>query len=160
MGHKIRRATIDDLKNIQELNLMLFKEEYDKYDKTLDCGWTFGVKGEACFKERIVQDGGFVAIAEVDNKVVGYLAGSIVKPASYRKLSGLAELENMFVEEEFRNKGIGTELYNVFVDWCRSRKVNRLRVVASSQNSKGINFYNKKGLKNYDISLESDIQEV
>jgi hypothetical protein len=37
----MRKATIKDLKKIQELNLMLFEKEYDEYDKTLNVDWTY-----------------------------------------------------------------------------------------------------------------------
>ena len=46
---EIRKATLDDLKDIQKLNLLLFEKEYKEYDKLLDKDWTFGEKGKKYF---------------------------------------------------------------------------------------------------------------
>ena len=97
MEPKIKLATIEDLKEIQNLNLMLFEEEYDEYDKTLDCEWTFASHGESYFKECIIKDESCAFVAYENNMVVGYLVGGLRERESYRTLSVFAELENMFV---------------------------------------------------------------
>lgn len=47
---EIRKATIRDLKRIQDLNFLLFEKEKKEYDKFLNMDWTFGEKGTKCFK--------------------------------------------------------------------------------------------------------------
>jgi len=71
----IKKATIDDLKEIQELSLKLFEKEYKEYDSSLDLDWTLGKTGTKFFKNRITKEDGCVLIAIVENKVVGYLCG-------------------------------------------------------------------------------------
>ena len=154
---KIKSATIEDLKDIQRLNLMLFEKEYKEYDKTLNCEWTFAEDGENYFKKRILEDDGCALIAYVDNKVVGYLVGGLSEKGSYRILPIFAELENMFVLDSCRSKGIGVKLFRAFTDWCKSKNVERLRVVASAMNVRAIKFYKKNGLSELDLILESNI---
>ena len=155
MESKIKTATKDDLKTIQELNRILFEKESAEFDNTLDCKWTFSTEGESYFNKRIVEDDGCIFVAYVDDKIVGYLAGGLVKNKTYRSVSNFADLENMFVLEEYRGMEIGTRLYETFVEWCKSKVVRRLQVVTSAQNTGGINFYKKNGFINYDLVLES-----
>ena len=151
----IRKATAKDLKAVQKLNKMLFDKEIADFDPTLNSEWSFGKDGTSYFKKRIAEGSVFVA---VDNKsIVGYLAGGIEKLESWRTIKKLAVVESMFVLEEYRSQGIGKQLFNEFIKWCKSKKIKRIKVVASAQNTKGIEFYRKNGFKDYDLTLETDI---
>lgn len=158
MESKIKSATIEDLKRVQELNLMLFEKEYAEFDNTLNCKWTFGEDGTEYFKSRIIEDDGCVFVAVVDDEIVGYLAGGLMdNKKTYRVLPNSAELENTFVLDNRRGMGIGQKLFEAFKDWCKSKDVKRLRVVASAQNVGGINFYKKNGFSDYNLILESNL---
>lgn len=157
MEINIKTATITDLKKVQELSLKLFEKEYKEYDPLLDLDWTFGKIGTKFFKDRITKDDGCVLIAIVENKVVGYLCGGIKKAESYRKLPIIAELENTFVLEDFRSKGIGRKLYSAFVRWCKNKGVGKIKIEASAQNELAIKFYRNNNFKDYTLVLETDI---
>jgi ribosomal protein S18 acetylase RimI-like enzyme len=158
MNIQIKKATIDDLQDIQKLNIILFKKEYEKYDKSLDLKWTFGKQGTQFFKDKLTksENCGFIAIR--NGKIIGYIVGGICKAETYRNMPKTAELDNMFVLKEFRNKGIGKKLYHDFLKWCKSKNVEIIRVQASSLNKEAINFYRKNGFKDYTLILESKIR--
>jgi ribosomal protein S18 acetylase RimI-like enzyme len=158
MDIKIRKADIDDLKDIQKLNLMLFKKEYDEYDKLLNLEWTFGKQGTQFFKDKLTKPENCGFIAKGNGKIVGYIVGGISKAETYRNMPKTAELDNMFILKEFRNKGAGTKLYDEFLKWCKSKNVEIIRVQASSLNKKAINFYRKNGFKDYILLLENKIE--
>ena len=153
----IKFATLENLKDVQKLNLLLFEKEYDEYDKLLNLNWTFGEKGTKYFKDKISKDDGCVLIAEVDNKIIGYSAGGLTKGENYRNLPLVAEVENIFILEDYRNIGVGTQLYQKFIEWCKSKNVKSVRVAASVQNKQAISFYQEKGFKDYTLILESEI---
>lgn len=153
----IRKATLDDLKSIQELNLLLFKKEKKEYDQRLDLSWTYGTIGTSFFTKRITNEDSFAVVAESKGNLVGYLVGSIKAPHNYRKIKKSAELENMLVLEEFRNQKIGTKFFQQFLTWAKKKKVEIITVAVSAKNTKGINFYKKAGFKDYDVTLEYDI---
>jgi diamine N-acetyltransferase len=156
MDIKIRKATIADLKDIQSLNLLLFKKEKKEYDKLLDLNWTFGEVGTNYFTNKITKTECCVLVAISKNKIIGYVCGGITKAEAYRKLPITAELDNMFVLEEYRSKGVGSMLYSEFMKWCKVNKVKKVRVQASAQNSLAIKFYKKNGFKEYTLILEHD----
>jgi ribosomal protein S18 acetylase RimI-like enzyme len=154
---KIKRATIKNLKDVQKLNLILFKKEYKEYDKTLNCKWTLSKKGEEYFKNRITESDGCVLVACADEKVVGYLVGSLHDVRPGRILPIFAELENIFILDKYRNMKIGTKLCRSFFKWCKLKNVGRVRVIASAMNSRAIKFYKGNGFEEYDLILETDI---
>jgi ribosomal protein S18 acetylase RimI-like enzyme len=152
---EIRLARISDLKFIQDLNLKLFEKEQKEYDKLLNLNWTLGSEGEKYYSKKIKS--GNIWIALDDNKIIGYLCGDLVKAESYRNLPLAAELESMFILDEYRSKGIGKMLYDKFLKWCEVNNVKKVRVQASAQNNLAIKFYKKLGFTDYTLILESDL---
>lgn len=153
----IQIATINNLKKIQELNLKLFEKEHKEYDSSLNLNWTFGKVGTKYYKNRILKENGCVLIAIVDNKIVGYLCGGISEKEAYKIPSITAELENTFVLEEYRSKGIGKKLYDKFIKWCKNKNVKKVKVKASAQNLLAIKFYRNNDFKDSVLTLEMDL---
>lgn len=151
----IRKATIKDLKSIQELNLLLFKKEISDFkDVTLDEDWVFSEKGTEYFTKKILEDENIAEVAEDDGKIVGYLVGGMDKDKNTRKPEKVANIENTLVLEKYRGKGIGGKLMDTFIDWCNSKNIERICVCASALNEAGIGFYKKHGFKEYEITLD------
>lgn len=153
----IRNATLDDLQKVQKLNLKLFEKEHKEYDSLLNLDWTFGKEGTKYYQDRISKDDGCVIVASINNEIVGYLCGGLTEAEVYRNLPVVAELENTFVLDEFRSKGIGKQLYNKFIEWCKTKNVGKMRVEASAKNELAINFYRNNKFKDYTLVLESEL---
>ena len=106
---------------------------------------------------RIERNDGITLIAREDGEAVGYLVGGMVTPEDYRTITSVAELENMYVNESVRGKGVGGKLVKQFEDWCAEKGVQRIRVVASSGNSSAIKFYEAHGAKAVSVVLEKTL---
>ena len=154
---KIRKAKLSDLKAVQSLNHALFKKERMDYDPTLNGKWTYGLAGTSFFKDRISKPNGCLIVAEVNGFIIGYLAGGMAKTEKYRTPSMTAELENMFVLEKFRGKGLGSKLTLEFLGWCQKNGAQIVRVVASYNNKQAIGFYKSLGFSSYNVVLEKVI---
>ncbi len=74
----IRRAKIEDLGDILRLNFALFEKEHNDYAPDLNLKWTYG-KGKKIFAENIQNKDNFAVVAEINNKIIGYLCGSLCK---------------------------------------------------------------------------------
>ncbi len=155
MKVKVKSATPKDLVAILALNHQLCIKESREFDATINSDYPMQKLGEDYFKGRIKD--GCVLVASVGNKTVGYLAGTIIPTEDYRNVSRLAEAENMFVLEEYRSLGIGKQLFGEFIKWCKSRRVARIRAVASAENLRGIGFYRREGLTDYSLVLEKKL---
>lgn len=152
----IRKAILKDLESILALNFKLFKKEYKEFDKGLNMSWTYG-DGKKIFKEAINSSRNFVEVAEFNGKIIGYISGGKGKWGSYRKNFDIGFLDNMFVEKNFRNKGLGTQLVNDFINWCKKNKIKTLEVSASFSNFNSLSLYRKFGFKERDIILEAKL---
>lgn len=150
----IRRADISNLKDIQELNNKLFELEYKEFDPSLKVGWPYEKEGTEYFSDMLNNE--VVFIAEANNKIVGYLAGSINVEQSYNTRT-LAELDNMYILEEYRKYGIGSKLVNELKTYCRSLGIQELKVTASYKNINAINFYRKNGFEDFDLTLKMEL---
>ena len=155
MDIEIKKADITYLKDIQNLNNQLFELEYNNFDSALKVGWTFEEKGTSYFKDML--ENGIVYIALDKDNVVGYLAGSINIQGSYVTKS-LAEVDNMFVLEEYRKYGIGTKLINKFKEYCLKHKIEELKVTASAKNVNAINFYKKNEFNEFETTLKQEVK--
>src|SRR3989344_7039552 len=150
----IRKAKSEDLKAIQKLNHQLFIHDQE-FDSFLNMNWAFE-EGENYFKDKI-SGKGVCFIAEMGGEAVGYLAGGLMRPYSYRTIKKMTELENTLVKEEFRGQRIGEKLFEKFVGWSKQTGAERIKVSTSTSNSRGIKFYERVGFSPYAIELEYGI---
>ena len=150
----IRIATINDLNAVQELNNSLFELEFNNFDDTLKVGWPFEKDGKEYFEYMIENE--IVFVAEVEEKIVGYLAGSICEQISYITET-FAELDNMCIDDKYRRFGIGTLLINEFKKYCKEKNIQNIKVTASAKNSRAIQFYIKNGFEDYNVTFKYKI---
>lgn len=151
-----RKATLIDLKEVQQLNYKLFDLEYNNFDPALNMEWTFSKIGEDYFKE-LIKDG-TVWVAVDNNKVIGYLAGSIDGKTSYATKS-VAELDNFYVEEDYRRLGIGKRLVEEFKNYCVDKGIEEMKVTASAKNMNAREFYQKSGFEDFEVTYKIKLEE-
>ncbi len=154
----IRKATLEDLGEIQNLNHELCIKENKEFDPTINTEYSLSESGKKYFKWRIEGQDSITLIAEdsVGNKI-GYLVGAIIETYDYSTVKIMSEVENMYIKDTSRDKGIGSELIKYFEDWCQKRGVQRIRYVASIENIDAIRFYKKHGAFEVSVTLEKDL---
>lgn len=150
----IRKAILEDVSYIQNLNNELFKLEKENYDTTLVLNWALTEDGKEYFEDLIRNQ--YVIVATLEEKIIGYLAGSINEKGSYEEIQ-YGEINNMFIQENYRLYGIGKKLINTFKDYCRNNNISNLKVVASSKNKNAIDFYRKNGFDDFNLTLTMNI---
>lgn len=150
---KYRKGDINDLKHIQELNKKLFIFE-KSFTNSFNEDWSFSEKGTAYFKGRL--ENGIVFVCEDKESIVGYICG-VFDTYSYRIPTEMSEIENMFVEVEYRNKGIGKELIRLFTEESKNLGATRIKVGTFVKNRKAIEFYKKSGFTDKEVYLERDL---
>ena len=151
---KLRKANIDDLFEIQKLNKELFELESNNFDSTLMEDWPLTQEGKEYFENAIKND--IVLVACLDQKIVGYLAGTLNSQYSYNN-NIQAELDNMCIMNEYRKLGIGSKLFDEFKKICKEKGINEIKVVASYNNLNAIDFYKRKGFNESELTLKQNI---
>ncbi len=152
----IRVADAADLENILLLSDGLTLADLP-YDKEVDVNWAHTEVGKKFYEDKIKKESGVCFVAEIDNKIVGYFVGGRKDVASYRNVT-VAELENIYVLEEFRSKGVGKKLMEAFKNWAKELKVDKVAVNVFALNEKGINFYKREGFLPQDLTLEMHLK--
>jgi GNAT superfamily N-acetyltransferase len=108
----------------------------------------------------IYEFGNSAYVIKNNNHVIAYLFGFIAQtsPTAYVHLLG--------VHKDFRNKGIGTKLYNHFISYAKEKGCNKLKALTGPSNSLSIAFHKKIGMtllgkKNADgIEVVSDYSKI
>ena len=153
----IRKAKTEDLKVIQDLNNKLCAKENKEFDPTVNPHFATTESGERYFRKCLESDDRLVLVAEEDKQPVGYLAGGIEEVGNFRNILNMCEVDNMWVDEKYRSQGVGKQMMNAIEKWAKEKGIKRMRVIASSQNEKGIQFYKREGFNEYDLILEKDL---
>lgn len=155
MSIEIKRADISNLKDILNLNNQLFELEYNNFDSSLHVGWSFEKEGVAYFTNMLSNE--IVYVAFDKDKIIGYLAGCINIHHSYVTKS-LAEVDNMFIVEDYRKYGIGSKLMNEFKQYCIQNNIEELKVTALAKNINAISFYKKNGFHEFEVTLKQSLR--
>lgn len=149
---QVRRATGADLDAIVTFNHALFQEDAGQRDPTLNLNWS-REGGKAHFTYHLTVSDSYTGVAVLDDRIIGYLVGYVSPPTTLRPVT-TAELESMFVEEEVRSQGVGHDLIDAFVEWCREQGAERISVTAYTANDAAIRFYQRLGFEPKSLSLE------
>lgn len=102
------------------------------------------------FKYMIRQKYNFLLGYYIDNNIVGY---TFIKGVDKET----ALLDGLYVEEEYRNKGIATELITTAFKICKNNKIKYLDVNVMYENKEAKKLYNKFGFENLRIGLRKSI---
>jgi GNAT superfamily N-acetyltransferase len=152
MGITIRVAEPADLDELVELSAHLFAEDAGQRDPYTDLGWPRR-EGRGYFTGIIDNNRTRCWLAEVDGVIAGNLVGRINRESSIRPVR-VAELESMFVREEYRSSGVGAALVAEFFGWGKRAGAERALVTAYAANDRALAFYARHGFAPKNVSLE------
>ncbi|MDQ0195563.1 GNAT family N-acetyltransferase [Paenibacillus wynnii] len=79
-----------------------------------------------------------LAIDDTTNKHIGYCISSITK-------KGEAEIDSIYVSEDYRSNGIGASLINQSIEWIENQKAESISISVIYGNERAIRFYEKYG---------------
>lgn len=94
--------------------------------------------------ERIEQqNNSTIFLAEIKGELLGYL---IVMGGSPKRTRHSAYIV-IGILEDYRGKGIGTELFNKVTKWASKHNISRLELTAVTENKAGLALYKKNGFE-------------
>jgi glucosamine-phosphate N-acetyltransferase len=96
-----------------------------------------------------------IVLYEKDNEIIG--TGSIlIEPKITYNISYLGHIENIFVDETYRNKGIGKQIVEYLVNYAREKLCYRIDLACED---KLIDFYRGLGFNKQLICMSMLIEE-
>lgn len=147
---KIRRAKKEDMKDIQDLRYLLAKYEKDLGLNIAVPEWGYTEVGEKDFNYFLNQQ--YIYVAEEDGKIVGFITGEVLKKKAWYNVQ-LGTVNNIFVLEEYRDKGIGKELMKTMMKTLKKDGITNIELYTYANNSKAIKFYEKLGFEKCNIQM-------
>jgi len=134
----ITRATLDDVPALCELLARLFTQEADfKPD----------VQKQAQGLRLIINEPsrGQLFVLRIGNRVVGMV--SLLRTVSTAEGGEVFWLEDMIVADEFRGRGLGSELLRHAIEFARQQQVSRITLLTDLENKPAQRFYERHGFK-------------
>ena len=145
---KLRKAKEKDLQNFIELRTEYLKR-IDKQNKTSEEVDINKIKKE--FQIFLKKDKLFF-VAEEKKKIIGYIAGNIfINPWNKG-----GYIDDLYVSNNFRKKGIGKNLIKKFLEELKKRKIKTCQLGVSKTNKKAQNLYKKLGfdIVHYEMGIK------
>ena len=106
---------------------------------------------------RIYSKNDAVFIAEIKGEVVGHMIVSIKKNFSIFNMKYYGRINTVFIKEEFRGKGIGSELKKEALKWFKYKGIFRISLNVDPNNTRAIDVYNNWGLELYLLEMRISI---
>ncbi len=144
MGIKIRDIKEKDYPRLIEL----FKEfsEFEKLPEKM----VNSVERMTEEKDYIT---GFAAVNE-DGMIVGYATYFF---AYYTWIGKSMYLDDLYVQQEYRGKGLGTKLIGKVIEFAKSQKCNKIKWQVSEWNKPAIEFYKSLGADISSVESNCDL---
>jgi ribosomal protein S18 acetylase RimI-like enzyme len=141
-----------------DIEIVKYSEDLREYIKLLNYEWLEkyfkveegDVKSLSNPKEEIIDKGGFIFYAKLNDEVVGTV--SLLK-----KDEETFELSKMAVSDKAKGIGIGTLLLDHSLKFASEQKIKRLILYSNTRLEAAVQMYRKYGF--YAIELESGIYE-
>ncbi len=154
----IRKANREDIAGLTKLLLEVQKVHSDVRPDLFIAGTRKYTDEEL---EEILQDDlRPIFVADLDGAVVGYAFCLVSTPSSHslRPIKSLY-IDDLCVDEAFRGKHIGVELYRFVVDYAKEIGCYNVTLNVWADNLKAVAFYEKIGLKVQKIGMEKILDD-
>lgn len=93
----------------------------------------------------------FLFVAVVRDRTVGFISGELRQGSPTFLPKTWASVDDVFVEPEYRNRGMGRALLQSVKAWAQERGADGISLQVAAANSRGRKFYEELGFR--DISV-------
>ncbi|MFQ6043971.1 MAG: GNAT family N-acetyltransferase, partial [Candidatus Poribacteria bacterium] len=144
----IRKATMKDIPSVLKLwkRLMAFHRNLSEYFEVADDAeemWeSFAIK-------QLDERDSLLIVAEIDGDIVGFSLSSIQSNIPVFKIKRYGVIYDFFVDEAFRNRGIGRKLFDYAKKWFEKKSVEHLQLSVAHHNPVAQEFWRAMGFTNY-----------
>ena len=148
----IRYAKENDSCKLDQLFSKLLNYERDNYD--INIKQSLNITG--FFIKRINKIDNIILLAEEENEIIGYIYGYI-RSNNKIKIEIESYIESIFIEDRYRNKGIGRKLIETFINESKKRNVKYIIIENKYLNTIAKKLYSDMG---FNIFIESRRKEL
>ena len=157
MVMEIRKAKKGDLKRIDEIYVLgTFDEEKLQNRKLTKNKWkkimnSHKKQRQSSMKKDLMSKKHYWIVAEDDKEIVGFGQIHIIN-------SSQAELEKLYIEEEFRGRGIASKIEKSLGVWLKKKNISKIYSRILLKNKPSIQFHMKSGFKQTAVRVDKKIK--
>ncbi|MEK6972518.1 MAG: GNAT family N-acetyltransferase [archaeon] len=100
---------------------------------------------------------GTVFIAEADKALVGYILVFIKDEIPIYENKKVGYVSDLYVKEQFRHKGISSELMNKAIGWFKQKKLKVAAIPLYAANKHAYSIYKKYGFMDYRLEMRRKV---
>ena len=138
---EIRTANKKDALKLDELLSKLIDYEGLKYDPNTNPY----IKIEQFFERRIGIGENYILVAEDNGEMIGFLSAD--SNMNGIKLNKETKIQFLYIEEKYRNQGVGTKLMDSYLKYAKEQGVKYVAVNHYLANEEGEKLYKKFGFE-------------
>ncbi|MAG07957.1 hypothetical protein CMO89_00635 [Candidatus Woesearchaeota archaeon] len=151
---QITKLEEKDIEEISSLALDLYRkfdamDEADKLDEP-----NFKEKMIEELKEFIQKDNNLLLTATEDGKIIGYIRGIIKTRHPEFKIKKEGYIQECYINQEHRNKGIGKSLAKQILKWFNENSITFITVSIYHSDIEANDFWKKIGFIEYNKTLK------
>lgn len=153
MGIKIRQAKLRDISILDSFQGKIIDHERP-LDPAIKRRGKIRYYSLNYIKRLIKSKSSIFLIAEINGKPIGCGFGEIKKVnEDWYKYKCKGCIGMMFVEKEYREKGIGGMVLEKLLAWFSKKKIEDVRIRVYHNNFKAVEFYKKHRFKDYILEM-------
>lgn len=147
----IRKATLKDIDQLQEIGKQTFAETFssDNSEENMKEYLESRFSTEK-LKAELKDENSEFYFAEFDEKVIGYLKLNFGHSQTEIKDNNALEIERIYVLKEYHGKKVGQVLYDKAIEISKQKKVDYIWLGVWEKNPRAIRFYEKNGFVEFD----------
>lgn len=151
---EIKKATIKDLVQLQEIGRQTFYETFSSYNSAEDMK-TYLSEGFSIDKltTELNDKNASFYFAILDHDIIGYLKLNFGASQTELKDQKALEIERIYVLNQFHGKKVGQILYDKAIEVARQKNVDYVWLGVWEKNQRAISFYQKNGFIPFDTHI-------
>ncbi len=151
MTISIKKATINDVEQLQSIGVQTFQETFSAKNTEEDMQQYLA---ESFTIEKLTSEindkNAAFYFATLNNKVIGYLKLNFGQSQTELQEQDAIEIERIYVLSEFHGKSVGQLLYNKAIAIAKQNKAKYIWLGVWEKNVRAINFYKKNSFIEFD----------
>ena len=148
----ISKAMLNEISEINSMLTDLIQDERKNYDSNINESY----KVQEFYEKFVDNDNEIILVARDNDIILGYVYGFIQDNGNLFN-NKIAQLDALFVKEQYRGNGIARSLMNEFINWAEEKGAAYIELSVCKDNTNAINLYENEGFSIDKICLRKAI---
>ena len=109
------------------------------------------------YYEKVLNDNNKLFIAVDNDNILGYIFMKITDPNKNAEIYKEAIIDALYVEEEYRNKGVATYLIEKTIEYSKNKDAKKISINVIYNNEIAKKLYYKLGFEDFSIKLKQEL---